>query len=159
MKEDNQQEEQQTEIVLFYCAQSLADREAIFPSSYSEGGVVVRLVMVPCSSKVEVGAMLKLIEHGVDGVEIVACPKGSCRFLIGNEKAEKRVKFAKNLLQEVGFGGDRLGITFSAESTFETLLAIARNRAEEAKKVGNNPMKPSHSNSDTPSKKVIGLNQ
>lgn len=157
MKEENQQEEQQTEIVLFYCAQSLADTQAIFPQSYSEMGIAVRLVMVPCSSKVEVGAMLKLIENGVDGVEIVACPKGSCRFLIGNEKAEKRVKFAKNLLQEVGFGGDRLGITFSAGNTFEALLAIARNRVEKAKKAGNNPMKSSHSNTDNPSKKVIGL--
>lgn len=158
MKENNQQEEQQTEVVVFYCANSLADREAIFPASYSEMRITVRLVMVPCSSKVEVGAMLKLIENGVDGVEIVACPWDSCRFLIGNEKAEKRVKFANKLLQEVGAGGDRLGITFSGGNTFETLLAIARNKAEELRKVGNNPMKSFNSNTDDPSKRVIAQN-
>lgn len=145
MKEDNQQEEQETEIVVFYCAQSLANSEVIFPATYSEMGLIIRWSMVPCSSKVEVGAILKLIESGVDAVEIVACPKGECRFLIGNEKAEKRVKFAKNLLKEVGFKGDRLGITFVGGNTFEALLRIAKNMASGVHKLGNNHMK-SHRN-------------
>lgn len=156
MKGDNQQEEQQTEIVVFYCAQSLADETMVLPERYSGKDVSVRLVMVPCSSKVEVGAVLKLIESGVDGIEIVACPKGECRFLIGNEKAEKRVKFAGNLLEEVGLGADRVGITFAGGNTFETLVAAALRRAKIAEKLRTNPMKSS-SRSGKVSKKAGGF--
>ena len=64
--------------------------EGAVPSDRPAGvaGFRARLKMVPCSSKVEVWHLLKLVEEGADGVELVCCSEDVCQFLVGNDRAE-----------------------------------------------------------------------
>lgn len=131
----------QPEIAVLYCRQTL-DPEVRPPEGSRPGqGFTARLVLLPCSSKVEAYQMLRLLEQGVDGVHLVACPDKACRFLVGNNRAERRVERARQLLDTIAMGADRVIMTRAADLGGEDLMALAKAQAEQLKSLGPNPMK------------------
>lgn len=129
------------EIVVLYCRQTL-DAEAKPPEGTRQGdGFSARLVVLPCSSKMEGYQMLKLLERGVDGVQLVACPEKACRFLVGNNRAERRVAHARGLLAQAGMDEARLELSRAAELTLNDLMNLAGRHAGRIKDLGPNPMK------------------
>ena len=125
------------EIVVLYCAQSVSEP----PKNPIEQVDGTKLVMMPCSSKVESYQVLEILAKGADGVEVVACAGKSCRFLVGNERAEKRMARLGKMLDEAGVGAARAGITRASKLTVSDLLKIASKRAESLKSLGSNPIK------------------
>ena len=97
--------------------------------------------MMPCSSKIEVPYVLKILESGADAVEIVACPEKSCQYLVGSLRAEKRVEYIRGLLKKIGYASERVGITRKILQTPEELIKLAEIRADEVRPLGINPMK------------------
>jgi coenzyme F420-reducing hydrogenase delta subunit len=131
----------QPEIVVLYCRQAL-DAEERPPEGLRQAkGFSARLVLLPCSSKVEAYQMLKIVEQGADGVLLVACPEKACQFLVGSLKAERRVERARQLLQLVNMGPERVAIKRAAGLSLNDILALAGQRAQEVKALGPNPMK------------------
>ena len=129
------------EIVVLYCQHCMAGEANVTIASQETRGLRVRATMLPCSSKVEVPHLLKILEQGADGVELVACPQDVCRFLVGSLKAEKRIDRASGLLEQIRMGGQRLGLSRRAKLSAQDLLALARARAEAVRPLGPNPMK------------------
>ena len=129
------------EIVVLYCQHSVEGSAAVDVASQQMRGLTVRPSMLPCSSKVEIPHLLKILEQGADAVELVACPQDRCRFLVGSLKAENRVDRASGLLEKIGMGGERLGLSRRAKLSAQDLLALAKARAEAVKPLGPNPMK------------------
>ena len=117
-------------VVLLYCQHSVVDETK--PSTWSNQtqGLSVRALMMPCSSKIEVPYILKILESGADAVEIVACPEKSCKFLIGSLRAEKRIEYIRGLLGQIGYTPERVGISRKLSQSKEILLEIARARAD-----------------------------
>ena len=129
------------EIVILYCQHCISDNgEAAIETTAAKSSV--KTVMMPCSSKVEAPNVLKILEAGADGVEVVACPEKQCRFLVGSRKAEKRIDYAKGLLETIKMGAERLGITRKSGLNVKDLIAIAAKRADAVKPLGPNPMHP-----------------
>jgi coenzyme F420-reducing hydrogenase delta subunit len=138
---DKPQSDFQPEIAILYCRRTL-DAETRPPEGVRPGpGLAARLVLLPCSSKVEAYQMLRLLEQGADGVHLVACPERACRFLVGNNRAERRVAHARDLLQSVGVDQARLTLTRAADLTVDDLVALAQAQASRVKSLGPNPMK------------------
>ena len=52
--------------------------------------------------------MLRAFEKGADGVYVVGCLEGDCRFENGNLRARKRVEQAREILDAIGISGDRV---------------------------------------------------
>jgi coenzyme F420-reducing hydrogenase delta subunit len=104
-------------------------------------GLGVRLVVLPCSSNVEVRQLVKMLEQGADGIQVVACPEQACRFLVGSNKAEKRIDYVRRLLAEINFGAERVGIVRGTSLSAEQLLGLARERAALLRDLGPNPMR------------------
>jgi coenzyme F420-reducing hydrogenase delta subunit len=130
------------QIVVLYCQNCVVQDADVAVVAQQARGLAVRPTMIPCSSKVEVSHLLRILEQGADGVELVACPEDKCRFLVGSRTAEKRVRRASGLLEEIRFGGQRLGISRAdAPLSAEGLLRRAEARAEAVKPLGPNPMK------------------
>ena len=84
---------------------------------------------MPCSSMVKDVFLLRAFEAGADGVIVLVCPEGQCRYLEGNIRAKKRVAWVQNLLDEIGLDGRRLfldnmaaGDNTSANQTMDTVL-------------------------------------
>ena len=69
-------------------------------------------VKLPCSGKIEVGLILKLLEKGNAGVLVLGCPKDNCTYIRGNYRAEKRIRAAKAAVREAGLDENRLRFDF-----------------------------------------------
>lgn len=129
------------EIVVLYCQHSVAENANVTRDSQRASGFNVRPTMIPCSSKVEIPHLLRVLEEGADGLELVACPEEKCQFLVGSLMAEKRIERARRLLEEVGMGAERLGLSRAGGLSAEGLVGLAGARAEALKPLGPNPMK------------------
>ena len=70
----------------------------------------VRIIEVPCTGKVDIIHILQAFEYGADGVIVVGCMEGDCHYQRGNLYAKTRVKRAKDILDKVGLGGERVGM-------------------------------------------------
>jgi len=141
MSDRAEQNEQSLEIVVLYCQHGICDDAKASAWSQEAEGFSVRAVMMPCSSKIEVPYILKILESGADAVEIVACPEKSCKLLTGSLRAEKRIEYIRGLLESIGYWPERVGISRKLSQKPDELMKIARARAAEVRPLGNNPMK------------------
>lgn len=129
------------EIVVLFCQQSVARTVALANAYRHLPGLRVRLVVLPCSSNVEVRQMVKMLEKGADAIQIVACAEEACRFLVGSNRAERRVEYVRRLLDEIDFGAERVGLVRGMNLSAEQLLDWARERADLIRELGPNPMR------------------
>ncbi len=101
--------EEALRLVVFVCANSnLAEK-----LSEPRPEVAIRPVELPCSSKTEGHVLMRAFQNGAAGVVLAACPKGQCRFIEGNLRAEKRIGRLKKIMAEVGLEPERLRIIFA----------------------------------------------
>jgi len=101
----------------------------------------VRQIVVPCSSKVDERLLLKMLENGTDGILVIGCPERACKFLVGSLRAERRVQHVRRILDEIGVGSERVSMLRRGGLTSEGLLDLARQRADEVRRLGENPAK------------------
>jgi coenzyme F420-reducing hydrogenase delta subunit len=96
-------------LYLFYCTNSL-DSTALRQECAEMETQDITMVSLPCSGKVNLLYLLKAFEKGADGVMLVTCGQGDCKFIEGNLRAKKRSEAVEGLLEEIGFGKDRMRI-------------------------------------------------
>lgn len=92
-------------IQLYYCS-SNAEVAALM-QGYAGNGEL-KVMPVPCSGKIDILYLAKAFETGVDGVVLVICPEGECRYLEGNLRARKRAAAVDDMLVEAGVGKGRI---------------------------------------------------
>jgi len=131
----------QPEITLLYCRQSLAQGVKPVQGRRQGEGFTARLVVLPCSSKVQLPHLMRLLQAGSDGLQIAACPEKACQHLVGSNRAENRVTYGQSLLEQVGMGAARLGLERAAGMSLDDLMQMAGRRAEAVRALGPNPMK------------------
>ncbi len=101
----------------------------------------IRIIRVPCTGKVDVLHILRAFEKGADGVYVVGCLEGECRFENGNLNARRRVDQARAILNAIGVGGDRVKM-FNLSSGEGTRFAeYAVEMTNKIKELGPNPIK------------------
>ena len=61
--------------------------------------------------------------------------------MVGSAKIEKRVEYARGLIESIGMGAERIGLTFDKELSAKQLVDIAGKRADAIRPLGANPMK------------------
>ena len=93
-------------IYLFCCSSSFDPDELL--QKCSEQGDELKVIPLPCSGKVDILYLTKSFETGADGVAVVTCRHGECRYLEGNLRAWKRVEAVDALLEEIGLGKGRI---------------------------------------------------
>ncbi len=124
---------QRMKIVVLYCQHSVYAGGESHPSTREHDGVLVQTAMMPCTCKIQASEILKLLAAGADGVEIVACPDGACRNLVGSRMAEKRLRYVERLLEEAHVPGERVGFSGKARMAPAELQAIGLRRAATVK--------------------------
>jgi len=128
------------DVALLCCQKSLADPE-LTSGRLDANGCRARLVVLPCSSKLEGSHLLKMLASGTDAIQVVGCPEGACQFGVGSRMALKRVERMRGLLDEVGLGAERLAMERTTGLGRKELAALARERAEAVRPLGASPMK------------------
>jgi len=101
----------------------------------------IRIIRVPCTGKVDLLHMLRAFEKGADGVYVVGCMEGDCRFENGNLRARKRVEQAKVILDKVGVGGERIKMFNLSSGEGPRFAEYAVEMTEKIKEMGPNPIK------------------
>ncbi|TEU18477.1 MAG: hydrogenase iron-sulfur subunit [Anaerolineales bacterium] len=74
----------------------------------------VRPIKVMCLGRLHPGLVLKAFELGADGVLMVGCPPGECRYEFGNSRAEDLFKETRALAHLLGIGEERLRLDWVA---------------------------------------------
>jgi coenzyme F420-reducing hydrogenase delta subunit len=87
-------------IYLFYCSTNIDSDE--LTGACSKYGNDFHFIPLPCSGKIDIRYLTKAFETGADGIAVVTCKKGDCRYLEGNLRAQKRVEAIENLIEEIG---------------------------------------------------------
>jgi len=71
-----------------------------------------RLIPVECASRVEADAVIRAFSSGIDGVAVMGCHLGGCRYNNANHRAAKRLELLRPLLDTVGIDSRRLFTSF-----------------------------------------------
>jgi len=101
----------------------------------------VKIIQVPCSSRVDIIHLLRAIEDGADGVYVAGCLEGECHFLTGNLKAKKRVLYVKKVLEEVGIEPERVEMFNLSSGQGPRFAEIAREMVERIRQLGPSPIR------------------
>jgi coenzyme F420-reducing hydrogenase delta subunit len=101
----------------------------------------IRIIRVPCTGKVDTLHILRSFEKGADGVFVVGCLEGDCRFNWGNLRARKRVEESQKILNSIGIEGERVRMFNLSSGEGPRFAEIATEMTEEIRKIGPNPIK------------------
>jgi F420-non-reducing hydrogenase iron-sulfur subunit len=101
----------------------------------------VKIISIPCTGKVDLIHILRAFEKGADGVYVLGCLEGECRYDRGNFRARKRVEQAQQILESIGIGGDRVQMYNLSSSEAPQFVRFAKEMTEKIKKMGPNPIK------------------
>ena len=129
-------------IILFLCNwgphaayQTLQDSAAQIPLS-------VKMVRIPCTGRISKALLFKPFELGADGVALVGCEPGTCRYGKGTETAQNNVEDTRGILELLGLGKDRLRLaTFMPEDS-EALFQFLMDFTTEIQEIGKSPVTP-----------------
>jgi len=84
----------------------------------------VRAVPVHCTSRVDVLDMLKAFECGADGVAVVRCGDGTCKYRGIEHRVKARVKRVQELLGALGIDAERVGLLDAAHAKGDTCASV-----------------------------------
>jgi coenzyme F420-reducing hydrogenase delta subunit len=101
----------------------------------------IRIVRVPCTGKVDIIHILRSFEKGADGVYVMGCMEGDCRFESGNLRARKRVEHARTILESIGIEGERVRMYNISSGEGPRFAEIAVEMNDKVKELGPNPLK------------------
>lgn len=136
--QDKSFEPEITAFYCIYCGYMAADTAGALKIQYPAN---VKFVRLPCTGKTDIRYLLAAFEQGADGVFTVACPIGNCHHVRGNERGRARVHRAKQILDEVGLGGERLDMFFMSGSQGEAFAGAAEIMTNRIRELGPNPLK------------------
>jgi len=101
----------------------------------------IKIILVPCTGKVDVLHILRAFEKGADGVYTVGCIEGDCHYISGNFRARKRVEQVQKILDTIGIGGERVQMYNLSSSDGPRFVQFAIEMDEKIRKLGPNPIK------------------
>lgn len=99
---------EQPKIIAFACENSAYIAAELARDLNLQVPDAVEVINVPCSGKIDIIHILKALEKGARGVMLMVCKPENCRYVWGNERAEKRLEHTRKLLAEIGISGDRI---------------------------------------------------
>jgi coenzyme F420-reducing hydrogenase delta subunit len=120
-------------LTVFHCFNAIGEL------SFLGEDIEIKAVNLPCSGMTRETVLLKAFEAGADGVVVLVCPEGSCRYLQGNLRAQKRVGRVKQILDDIGLDGRRLNIYNVPKSDKPAIENIIRQTVTEVSILGPNP--------------------
>jgi F420-non-reducing hydrogenase iron-sulfur subunit len=142
LKVDDDFEPEITVFMCIYCAYMAADTAGALRIKYPGN---VKLIKLPCTGKTDRRYLLEAFEQGADGVCVVGCPIGNCHHVRGNERGLARVTRTKQILDDIGLGGERLQMYVVSGGMGNTFANAIRDITGRIQKLGPNPLKAARS--------------
>jgi coenzyme F420-reducing hydrogenase delta subunit len=124
-------------ITIFHCINTF-NGSMTMPRG-EDDDIELNLIKLPCSSMVKDVFLLRAFEAGADAVIVLVCPEGSCRYVEGNLRAKRRVRWVQNVLDEIGLGSRRLSLFNVAPGDEAAVAGIIQEMRAEIAALGPNP--------------------
>ena len=121
-----------------YCGNVPVEMAGLQRISYP---ATIKVQTVPCTGRIDALHLLKALEEGADGILVVACPEGNCHHLTGNERAAKRLTYARGLLREAGMEAERLRLVNLGIGQGQAFAELISEMSAEIEKLGPNPLR------------------
>ena len=106
-----------------WCSYAGADLAGVSRFQYPPN---VRIVRVPCSSRVSHSMILKALQQGVDGVLVSGCHPGDCHYQTGNYFARRRFALLSDMLDYLGIEKGRVQFTWVSAAEADKFAQIGR---------------------------------
>ncbi|MCD6169956.1 MAG: hydrogenase iron-sulfur subunit [Candidatus Latescibacteria bacterium] len=126
----------QPKIVAFlchWCSYAGADLAGISRIQYPPN---IRVIRVPCSSRVNPLHIIKALQHGADGVLVSGCHPGDCHYGSGNYLARRKFALLKRLLEFIGIEPERVQFSWISAAEGEKFASVVREVTEEVRRLG-----------------------
>ncbi len=121
-----------------HCAYAAADLAGGLRLQYPPS---VRVVMLPCTGKIDALLVLQAFENGADGVMVAGCLPGDCHYLEGNTNAKRRIERIKTLVANIGLEPERVQM-FNLSSAMATrFVDITKEMMEKTAELGPSPLR------------------
>lgn len=108
----SQRDNESPKVVVFACrwcgmigADGAGKRRIPLPSQF-------RVIPVECAARIEAHWVFRALSSGIDGVLVIGCHLGGCRYGDANYLIARRLELLKSFLDTVGMGGNRLLINW-----------------------------------------------
>ena len=85
--------------------------------------------------------MLGAFHTVIDGILVAGCLEGGCHFLEGNLRARKRTDRIREILEEIGVGGERLLMVNLSAAMAPTFVERVHEIVETVRALGPSPLK------------------
>jgi len=130
-------------IIVFSCYQWGYGAADLAGTSKMQYPASIRVVRIPCTGRFDIAYALRAFQKGADGVMVVGWKPHECAFETGNFRAEERVKLTKEILEELGIGGERIEMFFMSAADAAKFVEASNLMSERINKLGPNPLKSS----------------
>ena len=120
------------------CMYAAADLAGTMKLQYD---VTSRIIRMPCTARVDINFILKALQEGADGVLIIGCHPGDCAYKTGNLGAERRVRFARKLIGQLGMNEGRVKMVFVSAAEGDLFVKHINTFADEIRAIGPNPIR------------------
>ncbi len=127
-------------IILFLCNwgphaayQTLQDQGADIPPE-------IRMVRIPCSGRITKALLLRSFEMGADGVVLLGCHSGTCRYGSGTQTARDNTTETRRILELMGIGAERLKLSNYLPDQHQDLLGDLQAFARQIRELGRSPI-------------------
>jgi len=116
-----------------WCSYAAADLAGSMRIQYPPN---VRIIMIPCTGRIDVVHLLHALEKSSDGVFISGCLIGDCHYISGTEKATRRVAYVKKVLEEIGIESERVEIYYNSSAMGPQFAETCREFTERIRLIG-----------------------
>jgi coenzyme F420-reducing hydrogenase delta subunit len=95
-------------VILFTCNwHAYSSLEAVSRNRIAYSTAVLP-IQLQCLGRISSGIILKAFEEGAEGVLLLGCPEGGCRYETGNQEAKKVIDETRSILTLLGYDENRL---------------------------------------------------
>lgn len=130
-------------LTIFFCQQLDPDQDVNRRALEKEIGERIRFFPLPCSGRIDSLHLMRALESGADKVYLVTCPEGTCRYREGNLRAQKRIVFTQELIEEIGLERERLELIITSAENPANIDKMVRELLDREASVGPSPVRVS----------------
>jgi len=116
-----------------WCSYAGADLAGVSRFQYPAN---VRIIRVPCSSRVSPSMILKALQQGADGVLVSGCHPGDCHYQSGNYYARRRFALFHDMMDYVGIEKGRVQFTWVSAAEGEKFARLISEVTESVRQLG-----------------------
>lgn len=98
----------------------------------------VRVIRVPCSSRIDPLFIFRALQNGADGVLVSGCHPGDCHYLTGNLYARRRFQLVNDILDQVGLEPGRVQFAWVSAAEGGKFASLIRDYTAKIKALGPN---------------------